>query len=215
MQIWEDETLERFYKGGTGENISSFIVEDRLSQKEREQLIAKFSQKFDILRSDLFFAPTSAHGLAHAKRVMVLADVLAERCGMSIDDRLILEYAAAFHDIGRQNHKEDEQHGRESYRLIEAEGLLPAKLQNSERKILQFVVEAHPIGYEKACQIITCKEIEDGERALRLLSVMKDADTLDRCRFGNVDINYLINEEAKTLVNFGYQLLLIYPEMFL
>lgn len=215
MQIWEDDTLKRFYKDGKGENISLFVVEDRLSQKQREQLIANYASEFDILRSNLFFAPTSAHGLAHAKRVMVLADVLAERCGMSVQDRLILKYAAAFHDIGRQNHKEDEEHGKESYKSMEAERLIPQSFQKNEKKILQFVVEAHPIKYESACRLSTYNGIEDKKRAMNLLSIMKDADTLDRCRFGNVDINYLINEEAKALVNFGYQLLVIYPEVFI
>ena len=71
----------------------------------------------------------------------------------------------------------------------------------------------HPVRMDIACLDLSLRHILDKNRAVRLLSIVKDADTLDRCRFGNVDINYLINMESKKLVNFGYQLLTIYPEL--
>ncbi len=213
MQIWEDDTLKRFYGDGKGDCITDFVVEGRLGSEEREELVSKYSSNFSMLSSDLFFSPTSVHGLSHARRVMVLADVLADKCKLDNHDKKLLKYAAAFHDIGRLNHKEDEEHGVYSYRKAVERNLFPSDLSKEDIALVRFAIEEHPKDYEKAKYESDKLRNIDKNHALKLLSIIKDADTLDRCRFGNVDITYLINNEAKTMVNFGYQLLTIYPEI--
>lgn len=213
MQIWEDETLKRFYQDGKGENISSFIVEERLSQQERDNLMRKFADKFSDIKSELFFSPTSVHGVSHAMRVLVLCDVIAEKLNVSEKDRFLLKYAAAFHDIGRLNHKENNYHGYNSYRKMELLKLLPKQISKEDAQIIKFAIEMHPLSIDVAKRDSSLQNIADKNRAIILLSILKDADTLDRCRFGNVDISYLLNSESKKLVNFGYQLLTMYPEI--
>ena len=211
MQIWEDNTLKKFYQNS--ENITDFVVEERLSEQERVDLIRKYSEEFRSLTSDLFFSPNSVHGLSHARRVLVLSDIIADHCGRVEKDRKVLKCAAAFHDIGRMNHKEDENHGVESYKKMEERNVIPSDIEAEDRKLLQYIVEEHPRDFEKAKKRLNELNIHDKQRAADLLSILKDADTLDRCRFGNVDILYLINPESKKLVNLGYQLLTIYPEI--
>lgn len=213
MQIWEGETLKRYYKDGKGECITDFVVEERLSAQEREELLIKYSSEFEILTPDLFFSPASVHGLSHARRVMILSDVIASQCGVNEHDKVILKYAAAFHDIGRINHKEDGEHGVESYKKVEEGKLFPSHIQGEDITILRFVIEEHPKKFESARDKLEKLNISDKQRAMKILSILKDADALDRCRFGNVDNKYLINGESKKFVNFGYQLLTMYPEV--
>ena len=107
----------------------------------------------------------------------------------------------------------DENHGVESYKKMEERNVIPSDIEAEDRKLLQYIVEEHPRDFEKAKKRLNELNIHDKQRAADLLSILKDADTLDRCRFGNVDILYLINPESKKLVNLGYQLLTIYPEI--
>lgn len=213
MQIWEDGTLKKFYQDGQSEYISAFTVKERLNLQERNELIKKYSREFAQIKPELFFSPNSVHGVSHAMRVFVLTDVISKKIGVSNIDRVLLKYAALYHDIGRINHKDDKRHGYESFKKVKILDLLPQHIYGENEKIIKFVIEMHPVRMDIACLDLSLRHILDKNRAVRLLSIVKDADTLDRCRFGNVDINYLINMESKKLVNFGYQLLTIYPEL--
>ena len=64
-----------------------------------------------IINPKWFFDPTGPHGVAHSKRVMVLAETIAIMCGCNKDEIQILRKAAVNHDIGRVDNKVDEGHG--------------------------------------------------------------------------------------------------------
>ena len=47
---------------------------------------------------------------------------------------------------------------------------------------------------------------------MKVLHILKDADTLDRCRFGHINLDYLALEDSRKYVSFAYQLLTIFRE---
>ena len=213
MQIWEDDTLTKFYDNGHGKSIREFVVAERLSDKEREELKEKYAPLIKLIKPEYFFSPTSAHGVSHAIRVLVLAQIIAQKCMLTSNDLDILAYAAAYHDIGRENHKVDVKHGFASFKKIVDLKLCPGSFTETETELFRFAVENHQLSVSEAMENLKQYKISDTERAYELLTILKDADTLERCRFGNVDISYIYHDVAKKMVNLGYQLLTIYPEM--
>jgi len=149
------------------------------------------------VRSELFFDPTGPHGVAHSKRVMILAETIAIMCGCNKQEIQILRKAAAYHDIGRIDNSVGEGHGFTSAQKAIYHGLL------SNSRVDQDAI--HLI--EQHC-------LPDSRKDHFLLRIFKDADALDRVRFGNqecgLDTKYLRTGHAKQLVGFAYMLLCLY-----
>ncbi len=208
MQIWNDEVLKYYYYKGT--NVRTFQVVERLSEKEKEDLVNTYNPYMKLIKAKLFFAPYSAHGIAHTARVMILTQKLGQKYCLNESLKRILLYCAIYHDIGRENHEVDEKHGYRSYQKAQKNNLLPFDLVGEE--ILKFIIENHPIDIEKATNNVKKYKLEDDKIAIYLLKIFKDADTLDRCRFGYVNRHHLCIKESSTLLHFAYQLLRIYRE---
>lgn len=79
---------------------------------------------------------------------------------------------------------------------------------------MRFVIENHPFDDQKAVENIKKYSLGDSERieAMKVLHILKDADTLDRCRFGHINLDYLALEDSRKYVSFAYQLLTIFRE---
>lgn len=212
MQIWEEDVIKQYYADGKGGCITAFEVKERLNEKERKNILKQYEHFLNLLESRFFFEPQSAHGISHAMRVLVLSQRLAESIKMEDEQKSILIYGALYHDIGRDEQSIDSTHGYKSFQKVIKLGLIAKCLDTNSINILRFIIENHPMDTTYAKKNIKQYNIDDEEKAYKVLKVLKDADTLDRCRFGHIETDYLSYRESRKLIPFAYQLLTIYRE---
>lgn len=211
MQIWNDEVLKYYYNFKKDTNVKAFEVKERLSEKEKQDIIETYEPFVRLIKPDLFFAPYSAHGISHATRVMILTQKLGDLYHLTEASKRILLYCGIYHDIGRENHEVNEVHGYKSYEKLKKNNLLPPDLMDEET--IRFIIENHPIDIDTALKNIENYRVRDRKEAIKLLKIFKDADVLDRCRFAYVNKHFLCMKESGTLLHFAYQILRIYREI--
>lgn len=151
--------------------------------------ITPMYQQYRDKMDDLTFAMDSLeHGKAHQARVLLLALTIAEDLGMSVSDKKILAEAAIYHDTRRIHDGDDEEHGRYA-RAYYNENL------KRPHPIVEFLIEYHSRDDEDGMREIMNNKVLSKTRSkvTKLYQVFKDADALDRVRFGlkGIDMNYL------------------------
>lgn len=134
---------------------------------------------------------TGLHGLGHAARVLVWADLLAMRMqedGIAVD-REAVRWAATLHDVRRVNDGRDVEHGTrcDAWVRKEAGGLLRG-------------VTAKRLGRIAYC--CNWHVPPDGASPAMTpeLVCLKDADALDRVRLNGPDLRLLRTELARQLL---------------
>ena len=136
--------------------------------------------------------PSSLHGFGHAARVMVWTTVLA-------GDTDLFEpalWAAACHDLCRENDDIDAGHGERAAIWVLEE--LPRHLEEPPEDIDRIA---------SACRWHAHSDAEAGWRD-DLLWLLKDADGLDRVRLGDLDPRQLRSANARDLVDSADELFL-------
>lgn len=166
----------------------------------------KFSVDFDIfsdyrelLLDYLEFNALSLsdeHGINHLLRVLVLSQLLADKYNISNEYKDLLFKASVFHDVGRQNDDEDSVHGLNSYNL-----LCNYDISYQDER-LKYLMLNHCIDDSNI------KRMKNKELNL-CLDILKDADALDRQRFGIkvLNSNYLRLSFSKKLSFYAFKLL--------
>lgn len=167
------------------------------------------------------------HGIHHNDRVAMLSMMIARNEGILEDDtdhrtKDILLMAAYEHDIGRKvgkmtfNIGPHAKRSARKLRKIDVKYLNGQPYTEQDKNILRAVVEAHE-GKDEAMDQI-CKKYHISEENLKyakkLMTILKDADALDRVRLDYntgiviTDLNpkYLRTNTAKRLLNASYQL---------
>lgn len=134
------------------------------------------------------------HGKAHTLRVLLLCLLLAKQMGLSIKKTELLATAAIYHDTCRQHDGVDDVHGYDAMKYYKENMRRP-------NPIIEFLIEYHAIddrfGYR---ELNNNPDLLNRAEAVKLLfEIFKDADALDRVRFGisQLDLGYLRTEEAK------------------
>lgn len=155
---------------------------------------------------DLDFAQKSeVHGTLHEARVLLHCLIISHLLNLPSRDRKILATAAIFHDTQRTNDDEDPTHGKASkdYYLSTVETPDP---------LVSFLCEYHCLpdseGYR---EILNNRKLsKNRSRAKLLYDIFKDADALDRVRFGlkDLDINQLrlpVSRELSLVARLCYE----------
>ena len=167
------------------------------------------------------------HGISHNDRVALLSMIIAKNEGIlegDTDNRTkdILLTAAYLHDIGRKVGKIAFNVGPHAKRSAKKINKIHVRYLNGQpyteedKNILKAVVEAHEGKDEimdKLCGKYHISE-EDKGYTKRLMTILKDADALDRVRIDFnkgimiTDLNpqYLRTDTAKRLLDASYQL---------
>ncbi len=145
-----------------------------------------------------FHNPRGIHGVAHARRVLLLSMILACQQRLGRADTDILVKASLYHDIGRTHDGICLEHGKNSFEKMMRLGLAGGG-PGEENEILRYVMENHCLPDDAAARNITRYKINNKRRAVSLLWLFKDSDGLDRVRIGDLDIKYLRNPAAKQL----------------
>lgn len=147
---------------------------------------------------------THSHDKDHTKRVLILAALICCKTDLKFYMMDNLFTSIVFHDVGRDNDDTDTKHGRNA---------IPIYLKFNEDKtseVVKFLIEYHCIDDDIACKYIEENFDEVDKDQIKLAySILKDADALDRVRFGirELDISYLRNKESKDLIFVAQQLL--------
>ena len=159
--------------------------------------LAPMYHKYLSQMQQLDFSQTAdAHGPDHSARVLLLALTLAELQGLSSRDKKALATASIFHDTCRPDNREDTTHGSTAKAYYQSRTSSPDPL-------VSFLCEYHcrPDG-EGYREILSNRALsKDRTRARRLFDTFKDADALDRVRFGlqNLDLHQLRLPVSKSL----------------
>ena len=140
------------------------------------------------------------HNFEHLQRVCILSGLIHEisRKKYSVlNDKSLIDVmtAAIWHDIARENDNEDNEHGKRA-----AEFLSESDFSFINERILQ-IVEYH---------CLDDSQFPVTDKVTKLLyQILKDADALDRVRFGikALDTSYLRLGISKTLIFFAHQML--------
>lgn len=137
------------------------------------------------LSKDLFYPHmvNSYHGIAHTARVLLATHLLCNAIKLSEDETIACYIAAIIHDLGKSNDVEGSEHGYKSMvRYIDKITSLISDA-NLQRRTLN-AVRYHSVG-DDDCPEEVRQDI--------IWKVLKDADALDRSRFGGrgCDKSYL------------------------
>lgn len=164
-----------------------------------QELLPQVEDTYNIYKkklSKLNFATDieGVHGKAHTLRVLLLCLLLAKQMGLSIKKTELLATVAIYHDTCRQHDGIDEVHGYDAMQYYKENVRRP-------HPIVEFLIEYHAIddrfGYR---ELNNNPDLLDKAETVKLLfEIFKDADALDRVRFGisQLDLGYLRTEEAK------------------
>ena len=130
------------------------------------------------LRPEWFLRPTWAHGLGHTRRVCANVDAIIARLEVPDDVAEAARLAALWHDIGRRDDSCDADHGpRAAERVRELE--LGADVPADVLWLARVAIHYHSLPDAAA------RDFTDDEQQLLVLWILKDADALDRTRFGH------------------------------
>lgn len=166
----------------------SALTDDDLDCFYRWRETVKLLYRYEAVPED--------HSVLHTIRVLLLALLIIENEELVLkeDDVAQLMQAITFHDIGRQNDDEDPKHGEYGAAIYK---------ESHSDPVVEFLIQYHCIDDKKAKKALESDtRIEDKEKALLLYNILKDADALDRVRFGlrDLDVRYLRIPISKKLV---------------
>lgn len=125
--------------------------------------------------------------MVHSARVLFLALSIIQAGKIKLNTKELqqLSEAIIYHDIGRSDDGIDREHGAASRRIYETSS------RNCDL-ITAFLIEYHCLDDKQAETYLQHSHIKGKSRAWLLYQIMKDADALDRVRFGilALDVNY-------------------------
>lgn len=181
-------------------------------QKRTDDILDIFGDYKYALNNELEFEHDSdEHGKLHSLRVLLNSLTLGKIKGLDEEDLNILAMASVYHDIARINDEIDDLHGEKACEIFkdtvyEIFGYGEYGTYYEENNdIVEFLIKYHCIDDDLAMKALSESEITDKVKAKKLFSIFKDADALDRLRFGvkGLDFTYLRNKEAIKLIMFS------------
>lgn len=211
MDVHNFVTLDNFFRCLQKE-MSNYVTCCDMSLLQINVLI----QKIKILYEYHHDSENDDHTMDHTIRVMMYANYLFRKIILPKYEKTnkqkkmqIMSYffdlmdAAIYHDIGRTNDFIDENHGKESYKIY--------KKEKKENSIVKFLIEQHCINDGISLEILK-KEFHEEQDIIGLLyKILKDADALDRTRFGRcedgLNIDYLRFDESRDIVPIAHAML--------
>lgn len=138
-----------------------------------------------------FEKPNGVHGLKHTRNVLYLSGILADLQRLDNREKNVIAVAAIFHDIGRVNDSVDIHHGFESWKKLQ--GL------SCFSQIKEYFTEEELRELERLICYHCIADSKYPSKDHRMLDCLKDADALDRVRFGGLDPDYLRLDSSQVL----------------
>lgn len=127
----------------------------------------------------------SDHDMIHSAQVLLLACAIIQtgKLKLTVAELKQLSQVIVYHDIGRNNDGKDDRHGLASRQIYE---------ESRCDAVTSFLIEFHCRNDEDAYHYLQTSDIKAKQRAWLLYRILKDADALDRVRFGiyELDVTY-------------------------
>lgn len=160
-------------------------------------LYQRYRSRISTLYDAYGRANDEEHNAEHTLRVLFDALLLVQVQGIALTKKESHQLCDAilYHDIGRTNDDVDDSHGAKSNDIYY--DAVPEC-----NSATAFLIEYHCLDDRKALADLKASNIRDKERVWLLYTILKDADALDRVRFGMraVDPKYFRNEMAHKLL---------------
>lgn len=203
------------------EQYSSKEVIDRLTKSRITDEFVLYRNTFIL--NNAKYKKLKHHNSMHAQRVLLLALTLSELLNLSDEDRSVLANFGIYHDIGRQDDKEDPKHGLASLKYLKRmlgfskpvqitckgvkKDYILDNVTGESFEILKWIIEYHCRPTKEAFDKLEKSKIVDKERAKKLYRVAKDSDALDRTRLNDLQYDKLRFDESKKLIVYAKGLL--------
>lgn len=190
-------------------NISSKLTDDIIED------LKKYENGID---SKKVYQKNVFHGLHHSEKVMMFTYLLGKKLNLTEEDLKIVVDAAIYHDMGRENDYEDTFHGYvSSLRVREVTRNQEFYKDQEKQKMLEAIIDMHSLEdkfYRRTCENHEIEE-QEYERFEKLSKILKDADALDRLRFGrkspaSLKEKYLRFDYSKELISLAKDINEIY-----
>ena len=166
-------------------------------QREYERWRVFLYERVPFLHED-----SACHDKDHCARVLLFAHLLAKACSLTQQQREALSAASVFHDCCRFDDGRDVGHGqRAANRYRSVCGMLGLAYD----ELVYFIMAYHDRHDREGEAAIRSSFPDAAENVIRLYRIFKDADALDRFRFGPHELNetYLRTKEARALIPFA------------
>lgn len=201
--------------------------EDFLLEHERNMFNLSDDEKskiYDVIRNisnTSYYDMNRYHSLSHIQKVIMFSGILAKNENLNNEETTILLAAAAFHDSGREGKEgEDDNHAvvsaREVKEYLKNNPDNPFGITQENISMIQAVIEYHEYkeqekgvtDIEKINHLLYKYNVdyEKLESLIKISELLKDADALDRARFGkknenkwSLDARYLKSDTAKSV----------------
>lgn len=153
----------------------------------------KYNLKYELD----FPTDCNGHDKLHTLRVLYNAACLCTLKNLSVDDTSTILNACLYHDIGRINDKEDSTHGKRSKIIFN-------QCEDFNEEV-EFLIKYHCLDDKLGHDFIEKSPFSDKNKLTLMYNIIKDADALDRFRFGirNLNIDFIRLEESKKLMLFA------------
>ena len=149
---------------------------------------------------NLFKIEEGAHSINHTIRVIFNSYAIGLLENIDENTLKIVAKAAMLHDIGRETNGEDSKHGVEgakiARKLLEKEG----EFSKEDIDLICFIIEEHCLSSNQNKEDLSRLSEEQRKKYEYCLSIVKDADKLDRVRLGDLDVTRLANDNSRKLV---------------
>lgn len=207
------ENIDKYSYNGYDKEINNrykqISLEEAMKYLMEESQLESIYEVLKELPADDLLYQSDTHGFTHIQRVYFMASLLAQMDGLSDEDKKILQFTARYHDIGRVNDIEDEEHGLNGVRCLEEHRELLAEFSEEDQELIKFIIKEHSMSSQHNKEAVSKLDPSKRERYRRMLAYLKDADKLDRVRLGRyetTDVNRLENESSKRLSLLSYEL---------
>ena len=160
-------------------------------------LYQRYRSRISTLYDAYGRANDEEHNAEHTLRVLFDALLLVQVQGIALTKKESHQLCDAilYHDIGRTNDDVDDSHGAKSRDIY-------YDTASDCNSATAFLIEYHCLDDRKALADLKVSNIRDKERVWLLYTILKDADALDRVRFGMwaVGPKYFRNEITHKLL---------------
>lgn len=170
-----------------------------------------FQEELSAIRMEALLN-SRIHGVYHNEKVAFFVTLIGLNEGCSMKEISLLLKAAIYHDCGRENDHDETRHGTLGAKKFKA--LFQEHISPQDMRMISFMIEAHAIADSSIKELLLKYQVTREEQALflKLASILKDADGLDRIRismelpYSKLNPNYLRTETALRLIKVSHEL---------
>lgn len=203
-EISEESKRYKYYQRAKEEKDNTYTINDIKKIIYNSNLEETYINQMRDFNTDILYK-SDGHGINHNVRVCFFAYIISTNEKISKRDFELIMETCKYHDIGRINDLEDQEHGKRS-----ADNLtfLQNKYTEEELNYIKTIVTSHSRNDKDFDKIAKKNKVKDLNRCKKLHEILKDSDGLDRVRlhYPYVNIKYLRTTTARRMIPFAHEI---------